>query len=298
MMPSYSTNCSSLLGMIETTTVTVLGRKLHRLIVHPKGETKGGMIFFHGQGDFVDRYPAILTPFTEAGIRIILTDIPGHGRSPGKRGAVPGWKFIDELTRDSLAKLKQDSPELPIGMCGHSMGGMIALRQYLRQPQHYRFAWFSSPLLDPSHRVSAILKNLLLFIAPIFPWLGRSTGVTAAQCRNDSDDSDSFSENDEPPLYHGRISLGWAHQLMVAAQEIEASFPSLDLSKPILFTQGTDDQICPINFLEEKLNKLTHSENLTFTKISQGLHEPFVGDSSEKFEEELRSWVHSLGNPN
>jgi len=236
--------------MIETTTVTVLGRKLHRLIVHPKGEAKGGMIFFHGQGDFVDRYPAILAPFTEAGIRIILTDIPGHGRSPGKRGAVPGWKFIDELTRDSLAKLKQDSPELPIGMCGHSMGGMIALRQYLRQPQRYRFAWLSSPL------------------------------------------------NDEPPLYHGRISLGWAHQLMVAAQEIEASFPSLDLSKPILFTQGTDDQICPINFLEEKLNKLTHSENLTFTKISQGLHEPFVGDSSEKFEEELRSWVHSLGNPN
>ncbi len=71
-------------------------------------------IFTHGQGDYAERYVEVLHPFTERGIRCILTDLPGHGRSPGKRGHIR-LDQIDDVIHYNL-KL---AGKLPVGIAGH-----------------------------------------------------------------------------------------------------------------------------------------------------------------------------------
>ena len=52
---------------IEEETLNVFGERLHHLVLHPESSPRGGLVFFHGQGDFIDRYPDILKPFVDAG---------------------------------------------------------------------------------------------------------------------------------------------------------------------------------------------------------------------------------------
>lgn len=166
---------------ITSETLEQSGHQLHRLILKPAGSSRGTLIFFHGQGDFIDRYPPILEPFTDNGLTCILTDLPGHGRSSGKRGHVPGLKFIDQLLDNALVATK--------GSChiaGHSMGGMMALRCFLRDPSRFQSAWFSSPLLAPARQTTPCMSLILPKVARLFrgspgvPACPRSNAVTAA----------------------------------------------------------------------------------------------------------------------
>jgi len=264
----------------EESRISLAGHQLHRLTLKPEGPAKRSLIFFHGQGDFIDRYPTILEAFVKKGVTCILTDLPGHGRSSGKRGHVPGFTFIDRLLEDSLEKISG-----PVGIAGHSMGGMIALRSLLKNPSRFDFAWMSSPLLDPARQGSPIMRIIIPQLARYFPWITRSTGVRSEHCR-----ADEPSEADAAALYHSKISLGWVRELLLAAAELETSFSSLPLDRPLLFTQGAADPVCPASLLRERLATLPES-NVTYLEIPEALHEPFIGENGDLIRRTISDWL-------
>ncbi len=262
----------------------IAGRDLHRLILSPDGEPTGGLIFFHGQGDFIDRYPPILELFVKAGYQCILTDLPGHGRSSGKRGEVPSMELVEEVFQSALAKLSG-----PLVIAGHSMGGLLALRFLLRHPEKFSAAWFSSPLLDPMRQAKPWMRRLLPFVSKTFPWITVSTGVRSEDC---GDDPKRGSE-DRNPLYHSRISLGWGRTLRDTADQVRAQFPKLPSNLPILFTQGSIDPVCPAEILSERLQKLPENQ-ISYQEIPEARHEPFSGSTEEEFLSRLDDWVAKL----
>ena len=84
--------------------------------------------------------------------RIVLPDLRGHGESTNT-GTADGYT-LDQLVLDLLAFL--DSLGIPrCDLLGHSMGGMVALRAVLAQPE--RFA--SLVLMDTSARAPADLSR-------------------------------------------------------------------------------------------------------------------------------------------
>lgn len=260
------------------------GYPLHRLTLDPVTPALGGLVFFHGQGDFIDRYPPLLEPFVDAGYRCVLTDLPGHGRSPGKRGHVPGLSFIDELLADSLDQL-----EGPLVIAGHSMGGLMALRLHLLNPGRFQAAWFSSPLLSVVDRTHPILVKLLPWLARLVPRITIGTGVTPDQC-GDFGDGPRSDEPEEDALYHSRISLGWGAALCRAAETVWEKTPTAPSATPILVTQGSQDPVCPPRVLEELINQASFDRK-TLEMIPDALHEPFSGSSREDFMARLRSWI-------
>ncbi|MGJ8695930.1 MAG: alpha/beta fold hydrolase [Verrucomicrobiaceae bacterium] len=266
--------------ILEQTTVCHLGYHLHRLILRPEGTSKATLVFFHGQGDFIDRYPDTLEIFVEKGVTCILIDLPGHGQSPGKRGHIPGFPFVDSLLANTLENVSG-----PVGIAGHSMGGLLALRAYLQNPDHFAFAWFSSPILDPARQGTPWMRTILPLVARLFPWITWSTGVKAEQCRPVSNDTPSSEES----LYHSKISLGWALDLINAANEVQQAFLSLPTDRPALFTQGGADPICPPELLRQQLDKLP-SGKVTYCEIPDALHEPFNGDHRDQLRAALANW--------
>ncbi len=267
---------------IEEHQAIICGQSLHRLILQPDGNKKGSLLFFHGQGDFIDRYPPILEGFVEAGYQCLLTDLPGHGRSPGKRGVVPGFKFVDELFRESTSLL-----EGPAIIAGHSMGGLLALRFFLRQPDLFEAAWFCAPLLAPMRQAKPWMRASLPILAKILPWLTVGTGVSSSDC---GDNTSGRGEETGEVLYHSRISIGWGRDLAKAAEEVRDQFPKFPVSKPILFTQGQRDLICPPELLAARLAKLPPNQ-IRFEQIEEALHEPFSGSTLQGFLSILNDWI-------
>ncbi|MGC6426741.1 MAG: alpha/beta fold hydrolase [Akkermansiaceae bacterium] len=264
---------------IEEVALRFQGFQLHRLILSPDDSARGTLIFFHGQGDFIDRYPPIIEAFVAEGWKCILTDLPGHGQSEGARGHVPGFPFVDAMVNAIPIAGK-------VAIAGHSMGGLLALREFLKKPDLYRFGWFSSPLLHPAHQASPLMKTILPVVAGVFPWITRSTGVRAEDCtqgeRNDQAEAKT--------LYHAKISLGWARDLFEAAKILETQWLNLSTEAPVLFTQGSADPVCPAPFLRSQLGK-QEAPNLHYHEIKDALHEPFTGATAEEFQSILRKEI-------
>lgn len=258
------------------------GLQLHRLTISPETDIQGSLLFFHGQGDHIDRYPTILEPFLSAGFQCLLTDLPGHGRSEGKRGHIPDLSFIDSLTDETLRDLT--GPKI-IG--GHSMGGLLALHTFLRPDLSWQAAWFSSPLLDPLRQASPMRRLFLPLIAHLAPSLTVSTGVKASACRHDASPP---AEDEGPRLHHDLISLGWAKELVQLAEVIQSKFSNLEKAPPSLFTQGSADEICPLDILSERLQQLKGNQ-VTLEVIENGLHEPFVGTTAHQLQASLTDWL-------
>lgn len=267
---------------IEVSQVRIQDLSLHRLTLNPETTARGGLVFFHGQGDFIDRYPTILESFVNAGYRCILTDMPGHGRSPGKPGVVPGLNFTEELFRNSVSLL---TGKLVIS--GHSMGGLMALRFLLQNHNLFDAAWISSPLLEPMRQAKPWMKIALPLAANLFPSITVSTGVSSSDC---GDSSVKVGAEENQNFFHNRISIGWVRALRDAAEEVHKNFTTMALENPILFTQGDLDPICPPRILETWLNEL--SPNQISSKIIKGaLHEPFSGSTHENFLTHLNDWI-------
>lgn len=271
---------------IEEQELKFRGHQLHRLILHPEGTSKGTLIFFHGQGDFIDRYPPIMEAFTSHGLTCVLTDLPGNGRSSGMRGHVPSFEFVDALFEKTLTQTVG-----PHSIAGHSMGGMLALRAFLKSPQSFEFAWLSSPLLEPARQGHPLMKIALPVIATLFPWITWSTGVKADDCRTEG--SEESVEESSPQLYHSKISLGWAKELIAAGIELKSSMLSLPCQPPILFTQGSADSICPAEILKQRLEKLP-TDQVRYQEIKGALHEPFAGESAEEFVKTLKAFAQKV----
>ena len=267
---------------VEESQVRVQGQKLHRLVLSPEVEPRHGLVFFHGQGDFIDRYPPIFEGFVRAGYRCILTDLPGHGRSPGRRGVVPGLPFIDALLQESLTSLSGKKI-----IAGHSMGGLMALRSLFQNPNTFDAAWISSPLLDPMRQASPLMSKILPIVAKLLPWVTVSTGVRSSDCGDSSGDRGADTQD---VLYHSRVSIGWGKNLRDAAEEVAGQFPKLPSDIPILFTQGDSDPICPLQILADRVSKLPPNR-VTLATLKGALHEPFSGSTRETFLDRLNGWI-------
>jgi len=122
--------------------------------------TRGVVQLLHGVGEHAGRYGALITALTDAGYTVYADDHRGHGRTGmaqhrgdasrlgrlgrgGHRAAVAAlWQFT-QLIRD-------ESPDLPLVILGHSWGSFLAQILVNAHPDAYDAAVLSgSSLLWP-----------------------------------------------------------------------------------------------------------------------------------------------------
>mgnify|MGYP000701734948 CR=1 FL=1 len=282
---------------LESQQVEVHGHRLHRLIMHPESDVsvRANALFYHGQGDYAERYPCVLDIFTRHGIRCMVTDLPGHGHSPGRRGHCGDEKMLDAVIRSSLEAMG----DLPYGVMGHSMGGLLAARHLvlagkglLPSPD---FCWLSSPLVSPGNGRSPMFRKLAGWIAPWLPWLTINTGVTTAMCRvvDDAGGQKTVTVKPKHELWHRRVSLAWGIFLLNTADflDVTAGYAAEDTS--LLITQGGADTVCPPENARALFDRLGCKKK-DYVEIEDMLHEPFAGVGRARLFEALEKWLSQL----
>lgn len=288
----------------ESERVWVEGQLLHRLTMHPAEgvSTRAVAIFYHGQGDYAERYPEVLAPFTARGIRCVVTDLPGHGYSPGRRGHVGDEELLDAVVDDVLSSFGG----LPYAVMGHSMGGLLAARHLVLAGQgRFRvpeIAWVNAPLLEPGRGKPGWLLAMAPLMASLMPGVTVSTGVTSAMCRSSADEHGGAVDGrreevemprPERPLWHDRISFGWADVLFKSAQLLEKHHSEIPVGVDLLLTQGADDAVCPAVWARAFFERLP-LEKKRYVEFEGGLHELFADQQRDALLESVNGWLDSI----
>lgn len=284
---------------VDAQRVNVEGHWLHRLTMYPDDGVpeRACAIFYHGQGDYADRYPEVLAPFTDRGIRCVVTDLPGHGHSPGRRGHCGDENLLDAVIEDTLKSFG----DLPYLVMGHSMGGLLAARHLVLsgrgQFKPPILSWINAPLIRPSSGRSSWFVAMVSFLSTWLPELTISTGVTPKMCRKVDPDSEPVEattpERQRASLWHRRISLGWCAVLLKAEKLLKGSIGEMSVDAPVLLTQGAMDPVCPVEIAREFFQKLPQEQKI-YQEFDDGLHELFSDEGKERLTKVLNTWLDEV----
>lgn len=277
--------------------VTLEGKILSRFVMLPNDgvAVRAVILCYHGQGDHAERYHSILHAFTQRGVMCVMTELPGHGYSPGKRGHCGDAALLDAVIADTLTSYVKGK-DLRYGVMGHSMGGLLALRHLVLAGRGDlpvpSFAWISSPLVRPDHGRSERFLKWVNILAKIIPSWTISTKVKANACQTKTAPP-LTTVAEKPALWHSKVSLAWGCELIRFAKDVQASMSQIPQSTSIFLTQGSEDTVCPPEHTRALSEELP-SVSTTYLELEGMLHEPFKGEGSEKLFAALGEWLDEL----
>src|SRR6267378_47352 len=103
------------------------GCRLETTIVEkPGGAVQGSVVLFHGISANKKIMSYMARGFAEQSLRVYVTDLPGHGRTPGPFSPARAEQCGESLVRELLSRAVIDAHRTILA--GHSMGGAIAER--------------------------------------------------------------------------------------------------------------------------------------------------------------------------
>ena len=104
--------------------------KIHACRWTPEGEVKAVLQIIHGIAEFVERYEDFANYLNKLGILVVAEDHMGHGQSINNGGIQGyfhgGWFAAVADSYKLLEDTKQEFPQVPYILFGHSMGSFMA----------------------------------------------------------------------------------------------------------------------------------------------------------------------------
>ncbi|KAK2652235.1 hypothetical protein Ddye_012091 [Dipteronia dyeriana] len=206
-------------------------------------QPKAVVCFCHGYGDtctfFVE---GIARKLASAGYGVFAMDYPGFGLSEGLHGFIPSFDRIVDDVIEHYSKVKEN-PEfrsLPSFLFGESMGGAVALKVHLKQPN----AWNGAILVAPMCKIADdmvppwLVKQMLIGVAYVLPKQKLVPQKDLAEA--------AFRDLEKRKLaaynviaYKDKPRLQTAVELLRTTQEIEHKLEKVSL--PLLILHGEAD---------------------------------------------------------
>lgn len=214
------------------------------------------LVLIHGVNDNAGTWFTV-APALARRFRLILPDLPGHGESGPKDGALPIPMLVDAL--------EKILPEEPFTLLGNSLGGWLAMHYTLRHPERVRTLIlessgglsrpFAIPLLATNREDAAAIL--------------RAVHGPAFQAAEWAIDAMLERAQDSPML---RIAE-------TESSHLDARLGELDL--PVHLIWGADDGILPLAYAEElrrgipgaQLHVLQHAAHIPHLQQPQGFLE-------------------------
>lgn len=204
----------------------------------------GVIVLIHGLADHSGRYSETARHFAQHDWSVYACDLRGHGQSPD--GHRPGRVHVDDFSdyaNDVAAILtlaKQRNPDLPHVILGHSMGGLIALRYALDNPDELDGAVLSSPALGThlDARPAALLNLLVRVLVRIHPRMFFPSDLYTGAISRDPEVVRAYIDD---PLVSEKVSARWYVEITKAIADIQGR--AVELKIPTLLMQSGADRL-------------------------------------------------------
>ena len=214
------------------------GQVLKGMIQSPGENARAIIIMVHGIGEHIQRYSYLADLFMKEGIAFTGVDLPGHGRSDGRRGNIKSYKLLEEMITIMIDSCRKTFPGIPVYLYGHSLGGGIVLDYILRVNPRIKGAIVTSPWLRLSFEPPKIKVLLASLMKNLVPGLVQPTGLNVSHISHDKAVVENYKTD---PLVHDMCSVSLYNEAMKAAKySLEHAS---DLKIPTLLIHGSDDMI-------------------------------------------------------
>lgn len=210
-------------------------------------ENRGiSLLIIHGLGEHIGRYKTLIDNLTKHGISVYAFDLPGHGKSPGKRGHIASFdEIIDYIDR------YLDQMEGHRFILGHSLGGLLALRSAQELGEKITGCIASSPAILIL-QTAPVLQKIALLLDKIWPTLTLNNHIDVWALSRSKDIVKAYIDD---PLVHDRISARLYGEFV---KHVKTLWNKAHLSTTsILIQVGTEDKIVPptkVDTLKEMWN--------------------------------------------
>lgn len=116
-------------------------------------QAKAVVVMVHGFSETAEKYVEMIYYFLQAGYRVYIPDMRGHGRSVRATADLSlvhigsYEQYLTDLEYLVEKIVKKENPKLPLYLYAHSMGGGIGAAFLERHPETFRKAVLSSPMI-------------------------------------------------------------------------------------------------------------------------------------------------------
>jgi acylglycerol lipase len=255
------------------------GQILRGIIRSPGENIKAGVILVHGLGDHIRRYSHLASSFLKNDFGFTGVDLPGHGKSDGRRGNLNSFDLTDEMLDIIIKEHKKTFPGVPVFLYGHSLGGPIVLKYILQKKPAIKGAIVTSPWLRLSYEPNKFKKSVAGIMNKLIPSLIQPSGLNVSHISRNQEIIDAYKAD---PLVHNKISVGLFYSAVAAANY--SLDHAEDLKIPLLLFHGSDDLITSPDGSREFASRTPMAE----LKIWEGGYHEL---HNEVFKEEVISFI-------
>lgn len=251
----------------------------------PDEVPRGVILLVHGAGEHSSRYRHFAEYFCGAGMVVAGLDHIGHGKSDGTYGHMES--FDDHLQTLELFRLRtrEEFPDLPMILLGHSMGGLISACFLLQYQSHFAGCALSGAAIKTDLEPGFIQTWLIRLLSKLAPRLG----VLQLDAAGVSRDPAVVKEYSEDPLVnHGKMSARFVSELFYAMHLVQDQARQIEL--PLLVMHGEGDTMTAPSgsqFLYDNVG----SQDKTLKIYPALYHEIFNEPEREQVFADLLAWI-------
>lgn len=199
---------------------------------------KAVVCLMHGLGEHSGRYAHVAEALNRGGYHLMALDLPGHGKSGGKRGDLPAYDGLGEDVSLLLVEALKRYPTIPQILYGHSLGATLVLYHCLRFKPTLAGVVATGPGLMTALQEQKGKIALAKLLGSLLPGVTIASGLDVTSLSRDPAVIERYIKD---PLVHNRATLGFAVNSMSAISYIYENAKAWEL--PLLIMHGTADRL-------------------------------------------------------
>ena len=222
----------------------------------PVEQAQRTVALVHGYGEHAGRYARMAGAFNAQGIAVVGADLRGYGLSSGKRGSIRSFEEYLLDVDAIVARARERSGGGPVGLLGHSMGGLAVCDWLLqRKPDGLCGVALSSPFLGSARRISRLVRAILGAASKVFVNLSFGAGIPGADLTRDAVEAERY---DSDPLVLHRIRARWLIECLKAMDRVHTR--AGELRVPLLLLYAGADRAVSVTATDAFASRLTMPE--------------------------------------
>lgn len=245
--------------------------------------TNAILLLVHGLGEHSGRYASWAHKFNQYNYGVCALDLPGHGKSEGKRGDIIKFSDFYNVLDIFAERVQKDFPEKPIILYGHSMGGNIVANYVLKRKPVLKALILSSPWLKLTTQPNTFKYLLGRLMHKIYPQYHDRTNLNASFISRIPEEVEKYKTD---KLVHDRITPALFFPLYIKG--IKMVDKAAEFYLPTLVFHGSEDQLTSYSASQKFAEG---NDKIHFKSYEGGYHELHNDLCREELFEDILDWL-------
>lgn len=257
----------------------------------PNAPSRGVFIITHGIAEHSECHHYLAEQLATQGYEVYGWDLPGHGKSYGKRGYIQGFEDYTNALQLVFKNIQSTHKKSPIILFGHSLGGLITLCYALEYPQE-KFATIclSSPALGVAMEVPKIKDQAARILNVFAPKITIGHEIIYADLSRDEQLVASYFKD---PLRHKRFSAPLYLGTLNAMEQVAEK--AAQITQPIFIQAAGTDRVTDVHATERVFAQLG-SQQKALKIYKDSYHEIFNDINKKEVVDDLLKYLREFLN--